>query len=45
MSCSPLAAGQAADAEGFDKLYQQLQADARRQLIEEIGDPSPYRLL
>ncbi len=40
-----LAASSEMDGEAFDRLYQRIHADARRQLIAEIGDPSPYRLL
>ena len=32
-------------ADGFQTLLDQCSAEARRQLIEELGDPSPYRLL
>ena len=32
-------------AEEFAALHQRSSEEARRQLIEEIGDPSPYRLL
>jgi hypothetical protein len=32
-------------ADRMDALYQECRAEARRQLIRERGDPSPYRLL
>ena len=33
------------DVEGLRKLYQQCGVEARAQLIEERGDPTPHRLL
>lgn len=32
-------------AEELDRLYTSCKAQARRQLIAEVGDPSPYRIL
>lgn len=40
-----IGANQEIEADALRKLHQQLSADARRQLIAQIGDPSPYRLL
>lgn len=34
-----------AAADRMDAIYQECRAEARRQLVRERGDPSPYRLL
>ena len=40
-----LAERQSEDVEVLRKLYQQCSVEARAQLIEERGDPTPHRLL
>lgn len=39
-----LASDDAADPAALDRLYLECQAEARRQLIDERGDPAPHRL-
>lgn len=49
MDDAAILAGLAADhpdqADALPRLYREASASARKALIEEIGDPSPYRLL
>jgi hypothetical protein len=39
-----IVAGLAMEAPDAPRLYDECRSEARRQLIEELGDPSPHRL-